>query len=61
VNTQDSEQEIERRTDEEMTIQEQLLQQRKHLIDDDENGMSMPTMPRKTETRATKSQSTKRM
>jgi hypothetical protein len=39
VNTQDSEQEIGRRTDEEeMTIREQLSQQRKHSIDDDENG-----------------------
>ena len=38
VNTRDSEQEIERRTDEEMTIREQLSQQRKHSIDDDENG-----------------------
>ena len=39
VNMRDSEQEIERRTDEEeMTIREQLSQQRKHSIDDDENG-----------------------
>ena len=38
VNTRDSEQEIEQRTDEEMTIREQLSQQRKHSIDDDENG-----------------------
>ncbi len=38
VNTRDSEQEIERWTDEERTIREQLSQQRKHSIDDDENG-----------------------
>ena len=38
VNTRDSEQEIKRRTDKEMMIREQLSQQRKHLIDDDENG-----------------------
>jgi hypothetical protein len=39
VNRQDSEQEIGRRTDEEeMTIREQLSQQRKHSIDDEENG-----------------------
>ena len=38
VNTRDSEQEIERWTDKEMTIREQLSQQRKHSIDDDENG-----------------------
>jgi hypothetical protein len=38
VNTRDSEQEIERQTDEEMTIQEQLLQQKKHSINDDEHG-----------------------
>ncbi len=38
VNKRDSEQEIERRTDEEMMIREQLSQQRKHSIDDDENG-----------------------
>ena len=39
VNTRDSEREIRRRTDEEeMTIWEQLSQQRKHSIDDDKNG-----------------------
>jgi hypothetical protein len=37
VNTRDSEQEIEQQTDEEKTIREQLSQQRKHSIDDDEN------------------------